>query len=551
MFYCWGWMLFFISIIMFNLSFFLLKNFSVFVIEYYLLLNCNFEFKLFLLFDWMSFIFSSVVLFISSMVIFYSLDYMKAEKFKNYFCWMVLLFVGSMILMIFSPNLLMILIGWDGLGLVSYCLVIYYQNYKSYSAGMITVLSNRVGDVMILLALVMMINFGNYDFLIFKKVLLVGGFFLIISGMTKSAQIPFSAWLPAAMAAPTPVSALVHSSTLVTAGVYLLIRLNFLFEIEVFSKFLLYFALITMIMSGVGAMFEMDLKKIIALSTLSQLGLMMLILSLGKMNLAFFHLLTHAVFKAMLFLCAGCMIHSSLSNQDIRYFGLFFQTSPLIACAFSLANMSLFGVPFLSGFYSKDLILEFIYKNSSNFMIWFLLIFATFSTVIYSLRVMYYSLWKGSTKMFFLKIGCLGMMELTIIVMSLFVVFFGSMLSWLLMPYVIFLNLKIKVINMVIIFMGSWILYIFFSGKLFFNFVNFLEFFGNMWFLPGLTCLFAVKGLKGGYYFVKGDNGWMEELGPQGLYKMNVYLLSWVQGFQNNGFKNFFVFLIFISLFFF
>jgi NADH-ubiquinone oxidoreductase chain 5 len=175
--------------------------------------------------------------------------------------------------------------------------------------------------------------------------------------------------LPAAMAAPTPVSSLVHSSTLVTAGVYLLIRFNFAFS-DSLCYFLLFISRITMFMSGLGARFEFDLKKIIALSTLSQLGLIMSILALGGYKLAFFHLLTHALFKALLFMCSGNIIHNVGNCQDIRFIGSLVNFIPLTCVYFNICNLSLCGLPFFRGFYSKDLILEVMRMGYLNFYIY-------------------------------------------------------------------------------------------------------------------------------------------------------------------------------------
>lgn len=177
--------------------------------------------------------------------------------------------------------------------------------------------------------------------------------------------MPFSAWLPAAMAAPTPVSSLVHSSTLVTAGVYLLFRfyfsLNFYYY---FSYFIFYTGVLTCLMASSSALFENDLKKIIALSTLSQLGVMMIALGLSCPMLAFFHLVTHALFKALLFICAGTIIHYSQRNQDIRLMGRVWLFMPATSTALNVANFALCGFPFIAGFYSKDLIVEsFIFIN--------------------------------------------------------------------------------------------------------------------------------------------------------------------------------------------
>nr|YP_010535695.1 NADH dehydrogenase subunit 5 [Alectorobius rudis]UYB78620.1 NADH dehydrogenase subunit 5 [Alectorobius rudis] len=549
MFLNWGLFFGLLSLNFFLAGVWFLMNLKVFLVEYYFLTLMNFEFKFYFLLDWMSMLFSSVVMFISGMVLIYSKDYMSGEKNKVYFCYGVLLFVGSMILMILSPNLLMILLGWDGLGIVSYCLVIFYQNYKSDVAGMVTVMSNRIGDIMMVLSMVFFISFGSLDFICFKKIFFLSGFMIIIAGMTKSAQIPFSAWLPAAMAAPTPVSSLVHSSTLVTAGVYLLIRLKMIFLMQEFSLFLLFLSMMTMLMAGLSALFEYDLKKIIALSTLSQLGLMMTVLSLGESELAFFHLLTHAIFKAMLFLCAGFLIHSSLGGQDIRFMGNFYLSNPLIGVCFSLANLSLFGVPFLSGFYSKDMVLEFMYVTGDSMILFFMLVVSTICTSVYSLRVMYYSLWSGGVKLVDFNYHWSLNMEIPVFVMGVVVMIFGSLLSWIMIigGSIFIMNLDVKCLNMLWVLVGVWIFNTIFLGKGDYLKVSFFnQFLGSMWFMSLFSGNIFSKGLIGGIYFHNVDNGWVEEVGPQGLYKLNIMMSIFLNWIQVNLLKDMLIFTLFL-----
>nr|YP_010535565.1 NADH dehydrogenase subunit 5 [Alectorobius guaporensis]UYB78347.1 NADH dehydrogenase subunit 5 [Alectorobius guaporensis]UYB78360.1 NADH dehydrogenase subunit 5 [Alectorobius guaporensis] len=550
MFLKWGLVLILVSGLVLLLGLSCLVVEKMFMVEYYLLLLSNFELKIYFIFDWMSLMFVGVVMFISGMVVIYSNDYMYMEKYKIYFLYGVLLFVGSMILMIMSPNLFMILLGWDGLGLVSFCLVIFYQNYKSDAAGMITILSNRIGDVMIMLCFVFLLNFGSLDFFVFTKMYWVCGYMLMIAGMTSSAQIPFSAWLPAAMAAPTPVSSLVHSSTLVTAGVYLMIRLNLLLNLEEFSKFLLFFSVMTMMMAGLGAMVETDLKKVIALSTLSQLGLMMMILSLGKFDLSFFHLMTHALFKAMLFLCAGFMIHSSMGSQDIRFMGNFYVMNPFISVAFSLANMALFGIPFLSGFYSKDLILEFIYMTNCKFLLLMMIIFSTVCTSIYSLRVMYYSLWKGGLSMVDFNYHWSFYMEVPIFVMGTMILFFGSAMSWLLLINYdeIILNFELKLINLLIISGGIYMFIMIYESVGIMNLGIVSEFLGRMWFMASFSGPIFAKSLEKGVTYYNYDSSWLEELGPQGLYSFNWMFSMMVNWFQLNSFSSMLFFWLFLFI---
>ena len=219
------------------------------------------------LLDWISLLFMSFVLLISSIVIYYRKEYISSDENINRFIILVLIFVFSIILLIISPNLVRILLGWDGLGLVSYCLVIYFQNVKSYNAGMLTALSNRIGDVALLLAIAWILNYGRWNYIFYLEIIniefefLIIGSLVVLAAITKRAQIPFSSWLPAAIAAPTPVSALVHSSTLVTAGVYLLIRFNILLVDTVIGQFLLLISGLTIFIAGLGSNFEFDLKK--------------------------------------------------------------------------------------------------------------------------------------------------------------------------------------------------------------------------------------------------------------------------------------------------
>jgi len=425
--------------------------------------------KVYFLIDRPRVIFRAVVCFISSIVVLYRKRYIEDDLGKVKFLFLVLLFVLSMIFIIIGTNRFMILLGWDGLGLVSYCLVIYYQNERSNRAGIITVLTNRIGDVGILLALVFIINFGDWSYFYFTirdSLLMFIVLFLMLGAVTKRAQIPFSAWLPAAIAAPTPVSALVHSSTLVTAGVYLIIRIRTFFRNGELRKVLLYISVLTIFISGVRANFETDIKKIIALSTLSQLGVIIIVLSVGFFNLAFFHLITHAIFKAMLFLCAGAIIHGVGGTQDIRSIGIIRYQRPLIRIIIILARLSLAGFPFLRGFYSKDMILELIYVINSNFFIVCFIIVSTILTVIYSLRLIYYRLWRGLLGSSVSNYSETSEIVIPIILIGGVVIFMGRAISWFYFPIPVFISLSfnIKTLNLFIVIIGL-VLFIFFKFK--------------------------------------------------------------------------------------
>nr|YP_010352939.1 NADH dehydrogenase subunit 5 [Tropostreptus microcephalus]UOF70370.1 NADH dehydrogenase subunit 5 [Tropostreptus microcephalus] len=517
------------------------------------------DMSLVFLFDWMSLLFFSVVLIISSSVLYYSYYYMEGEVYMTRFIMLVLLFVLSMVLVILSPSFISILLGWDGLGLVSYCLVIYYQNYKSFSAGMLTVLSNRIGDVGLLIAIGWLMSFGSWNFYSLECFNMFNVWVIIcvlVAGLTKSAQMPFSAWLPAAMAAPTPVSALVHSSTLVTAGVYLLIRFSHLLEpFIVIKKILFFLAMFTMFLAGLGANFEMDLKKIVALSTLSQLGLMMSMVALGNELFAFFHLITHALFKALLFLCAGKIIHMMNGNQDIRLMGGLLVSLPLSLVLLNSANFSLCGFPFMAGFYSKDLILELVaYSNLNLFMVGVLYI-STLLTCMYSFRLSWYLSGKSYDGVALLSIED-NEQGYTSPMMVLFIgaLFGGATFSWVLFetPPVIILNAPFKLMPGVLIAMGviMGISALYNMGEL--KPVKPAErsFVSSMWFMPALSTQYLIKPplVLGDTVVLYSDKTWGEYFGGQGLMKYFSFTGHHIQNWQRNSVKVFI--LLFLTWFF-
>lgn len=480
------------------------------------------------LLDWMSCSFSRVVMLISFVVVIYRISYIHDDANKSIFIILVMLFVLSILLLIISPNIISILLGWDGLGLISYCLVIYYQNVKSYNAGILTAMTNRIGDVFILICIGWILNFGRWNY-VFCLNLNFGieyliGLLVVVASITKRAQIPFSSWLPAAMAAPTPVSALVHSSTLVTAGVYLLIRFRELIQGWLCSVLLL-LSVLTIFISGLGAVFENDLKKIIALSTLSQLGLIIGTLMLGLRRFAFFHLLTHALFKSLLFICAGYIIHGMLDCQDIRFMGSVIRQSPLLGLYFNVSNLSLCGMPFLAGFYSKDLILETVMMTSVNLVIFILFIISVFFTVVYTFRLVYFRMVDSFKLSGFFHYSDEDFIMLGVIfLIMLMVLFGGSIITWLIFidSSTVVLPFSMKILVLLVCLIGGIIG--FYLGEL--NSINrgvrglyVKNILGEIWFLPYLstyTLNYFVLGL--GYSYIKViENGWGEVLGGQGI----------------------------------
>ena len=401
------------------------------------------------------------------------------------------MFIISIFLLILSPNLIRLLLGWDGLGVTSYLLVIFYQSNKSYNAGILTALTNRLGDVGLLVSISLIIYIGSWTYTYVNIVnsilshMLV--YLIIISACTKRAQMPFSAWLPAAMAAPTPVSALVHSSTLVTAGVYLLIRINLLIvEINI-RKFLSVLGMLTIIMAGITAIVEIDMKKVIALSTLRQLGIIIIILGIGNPVLAFFHLISHAFFKAILFMCAGLIIHRIKDYQDIRKIGFNYLNINLSVSIMMIANIRLCGLPFLRGFYSKDLIIEIVIIKGKNIFLFLILILGTGLTVIYSCRLNFLislnfikteSFYNISENATLILIGILFLIPISVLG--------GLTISWNIIRInkIIYLPFWIKSFVLLLIIV-SLVIYTYIHNNIEYIFKNmYTWFFGNIWFIP-------------------------------------------------------------------
>nr|AVW86107.1 NADH dehydrogenase subunit 5 [Lepidonotopodium sp. YZ-2018] len=533
------WSLFpFISILSLTLTFF---NFHI--IASWTILSLNsliLEFSIIL--DPWGTMFSSVVLFISANVLRFTDSYMTSEKFPQRFTSLILLFVLSMNFLIFIPNMMCLLLGWDGLGIISFLLVIYYQNPKSLAAGMITALMNRIGDVMILMSIVFMLNLGHWSILVLweNNSMIWVSMFILIAGFTKSAQIPFSSWLPAAMAAPTPVSALVHSSTLVTAGVFLLFRFHYALHFIPFYSFsLLIMASITMFMAGTAALTECDMKKIIALSTLSQLGVMMSSLGLNLPTLAFFHLITHALFKALLFLAAGSMINFHHHSQDLRFMGNLIFSAPLTSSSLIIANMALCGSPFLAGFYSKDLILETSLYNPTNLLILFLLFTATMMTSAYSIRFLISIIWNSSNSLPFQYTNDSTLNFTTpLLNLTLGAITSGALINWVLINSIPepTLPLYLKVFPLAATLLGGVMAYYFSSLLMSLNLnLPLIHFFiSHMWFLSTTTSQATIVfPLKFSHNTLKSiDMGWIEMLSSQGLFLVlskkssNMLLLS-------------------------
>nr|YP_009987499.1 NADH dehydrogenase subunit 5 [Bambusiphaga furca]QBZ37959.1 NADH dehydrogenase subunit 5 [Bambusiphaga furca] len=557
-------MLFIYNIFFFFLFFFLFYFFFsmyMYMFDFHVIFDYTFfsmnstEFSFIFFFDWLSMMFLSIVFLISGSVLLYSLDYMRGDLHIIRFYFLVFLFIMSMFMLISMPDLICLMIGWDGLGLVSYCLVIYYQSSMSLSSGYLTLFINRLGDIFLIFCISWCFNYGcwhyTYLYLIYDMNFYLM-FFLILACMTKSAQFPFSSWLPAAMAAPTPVSSLVHSSTLVTAGVYLMIRFN-MFLMGYFNFFLLNLSLLTILLSGFAAIFENDLKKIIAFSTMGQLSLMIFIINLGCEYLGFVHLLIHAVFKSLLFLCSGFFIYGFLGVQDIRFMGNLTVQSPLISSCFLISLFSLCGLPFYSGFFSKDFIVELFILSKINFFYFFIFFFSIFLTLIYCIRIfMNLFIWEANLvifnmqEKFFMNFSCLILLKFSVVM--------GCLIFWLMdSTYIFIFDFYFKYLILFFFFY----FFVFFNSfsYLNFNFSSFIiYFFSHMWFLPFFSSSFVVSKLLNWshFIFILLDLGWTEYLLTLNLVKLIKLKNLYFNLILMNSFKvYFFSFLFFMLMIFF
>nr|UOU85364.1 NADH dehydrogenase subunit 5 [Theodoxus fluviatilis] len=518
--------------LMLPLLIYLILSNKIILLEWEILSNSSYAITFPFIFDPISVSFSCVVCLISACVMFFTSSYMSADPFLTRFVWLVMLFVLSMNILVFVPSIISLLLGWDGLGIVSFALVIYYQNMKSLAAGMVTALANRIGDVLLLISIAICANEANWNIMLIWETSMFPWLCLciLLGAMTKSAQIPFSAWLPAAMAAPTPVSALVHSSTLVTAGIFILVRFYYLLASWPLFNFLaLFIGTITLLMAGIGANHEHDLKKIIALSTLSQLGVMMLSLGLGAWNLTLFHLYTHALFKALLFLCAGAIIHNNSNVQDIRSFGALAPQMPLTITCLNIANLALCGAPFLSGFYSKDLILETCLYNPSNLLAVLLIFVATGMTAAYSIRLSLVTLWQESSNSPMTQNMDEDWVTTTPIIILTFAAITGGLLLQTIFFYFnepIYLPLTHKLLTITVTLLGGWIALMIWNLKIYnqpnTSLTN--SFFSTMWFLSMITTQpNMIKPFTWAKTMTKSiDQGWLEIIGGKGILQLST-----------------------------
>lgn len=353
--------------------------------------------------DPLSILMTLIITGIGFLIHIYSIGYMhEDEGFGRFFAYLNL-FIFFMLLLVLGGNLLITFIGWEGVGLCSFLLIGFWFKTPEYNAAAAKAfIMNRIGDLGLLAGMFLILfHFGtlNYSELFVKiqafqniDILSLIALFLFIGAIGKSAQLPLYTWLPDAMAGPTPVSALIHAATMVTAGVFLIARFNVLYNLTPMVQHLIcYVGIITSIFAGIIGLKQTDIKKVLAYSTVSQLGLMFLAIGTGAYGVAMFHITTHAFFKALLFLSAGAVIHALADEQDMRKMGGLLKILPFTYIMILIGSLSLMGFPFLTGFYSKDVILELAYAKFDfygTFAHW-LGILSAFFTAFYSFRLIF------------------------------------------------------------------------------------------------------------------------------------------------------------------
>lgn len=596
----------FISLCITIFYFYTAANFTIYIPLYTWCKLGNFEILFELLFDQVTYIMLLVILTISLIVHIYSTQYLKNDPHLVRFLTWLSLFTFFMLVLVSAENLIQIFIGWEGVGICSYLLInFWHSRMQANKAALKAIFVNKIGDLFLLIAIVLCyFLFGSTSFsIIFSLVPYVTdlnitlglwsinflnliGFCFLIGAIGKSAQIGLHIWLPDAMEGPTPVSALLHAATMVTAGVFLIIRLSYFFEYTplILQGILIIGALTAFFASTIGLL-QYDLKRIIAFSTCSQLGYMFVACGLSEYSTALFHLFNHAFFKALLFLSAGNVIHALSDEQDIRKMGGLVHFLPLTFTFFIIASVSLMGFPFLSGFYSKDLIIEYTWLSlffQNHYVIGGLLLVAACCTAAYSVRLIFFvflttpNFDRNKLRLiqeanYIVQIPLIFLCVCSIFSGFLFSDFFIGVNSDFFSSSIFTLNRKtilieheffllvLKQLPLIISSFGVLlIIYVFKHKRLFyymfqiFSSYFLLTFLNQKWFFDKIFNSFMLKILVNFYFsfYIWLDKGFLELFGPTGLgnivHQMSLGLIKFQTGNITNYITYIFIGLIFI-----
>nr|YP_006576268.1 NADH dehydrogenase subunit 5 [Madrepora oculata]AFN40620.1 NADH dehydrogenase subunit 5 [Madrepora oculata] len=496
-----------------------------------------------------------VVFLVSTLVHIFSIAYMRGDPHIPRFMAYLSLFTFLMVLLVTSDNFLQLFIGWEGVGLCSYLLINFWlTRLEANRAAIKAMLINRIGDIGLLVAMFFVWNtFGSFDFsslfnlVSFSNEIFFICLFLFFGVMGKSAQLGLHTWLPDAMEGPTPVSALIHAATMVTAGVFLLIRVSPLFDVvPLVLIFITIIGVLTVFVAGTIGLVQNDLKKIVAYSTCSQLGYMVVACGLSHYSIGLFHLMNHAFFKALLFLSAGSLIHAMVDEQDVRKMGGLLHFLPLTYIFFLIGSFSLMGLPFLTGFYSKDLILEFAFGQFYLIFVYWLGCFSVLLTAIYSIRLIYLSFLSNPTfkwaKIYSLKEGE-GLLLIPLGILALGSIFWGYLCKEVVWSFQMgvspVLFLKIKILPVLLSVLGGFsvvfLFYYFFSKKLFFILYVY-GFLSSAWQINFFFNFFFVKKIYkigSNVFNLTVDKGVLELVGPKGLIQFFILQVQKISNLQS------------------
>nr|YP_187598.1 NADH dehydrogenase subunit 5 [Astropecten polyacanthus]BAD86706.1 NADH dehydrogenase subunit 5 [Astropecten polyacanthus] len=516
-------------------------------------------------------IFLSVALIVSWSILEFSFYYMNNDPTPNNFFRLLIIFLLNMIILTSTNNIFLLFIGWEGVGFLSFLLISWWTTRSNANNSAIqAVIYNRIGDIGILLFFSISLSlFNSWSLSEITPLnsnhspvfilLLIG---VVIAAAGKSAQFGLHPWLPAAMEGPTPVSALLHSSTMVVAGIFLLVRISPIYNnIQTFNTSCLILGSLTALFAATTAISQHDIKKIVAYSTTSQLGLMMVSIGLNQPNIALFHICTHAFLKAMLFLSSGSIIHSLNDEQDLRKMGGLHFLLPNTSACIVLGSLALSGIPFLAGFYSKDLILEIGLTSLSNFSGILLAFVATFLTSVYSVRIILFCFFNPPS---FSPLSPTNE-ENNNLIAALNRLALGTIISgWFFITFVfstppITINLFLKNLALISSLLGasfSFSLIMFFSRLNLLNLNNNINnFFSNQWFYQNLSHIIFTNLSFFTSLFLSTrnlDRGWSENLGAQGIASLSSNSSQFYQLSQSGYIKQYLILsfssFLFISL---